>query len=217
MRYTRLFRLGLFLTVLSFCAPVISGQAAAPSTAAIEDGVRNAVLRLPYYGVFDLISFQVEGTKVTLGGYVYRAVVKEEAEKAVKKVPGVTQVVNKIEVLPVSIEDDRIRWAVFRAIYTDSFLSHYGTPVGGPFAGRTIWGPRFGSWPGFRTGPWSAAPFFGMEPLGNYAIHILVKNGVVTLVGTVSTEAERTKAELDARQVFGVHGVNNLIQVVSEK
>jgi osmotically-inducible protein OsmY len=56
-----------------------------------------------------------------------------------------------------------------------------------------------------------------MEPVGNYAIHIIVKNGVVTLIGTVSTEAERTKAEMDARQVFGVHGVNNLIQVVSEK
>ncbi len=52
-----------------------------------------------------------------------------------KKVPGVTQVVNKIEILPVSIEDDRIRWAAFHTIYTDSFLSHYGTPVGGVFAG----------------------------------------------------------------------------------
>src|SRR5260370_38796926 len=131
MRYTRVLRLGLLLAVLSLCAPLVSGQAAAPSTAAIEDGVRNAVLRLPYYGVFDLISFQVEGTKVTLGGYVYRAIVKEQAEKAVKKVPGVTQVVNKSEVLPVSIEDDRIRWAAFYAIYTDSFLAHYGTPVVG--------------------------------------------------------------------------------------
>jgi hyperosmotically inducible protein len=219
MRDTKRLRWVLVLAVLTLGVSAASAQAPAPppSQAALEDSVRNAILRLPYYGVFDLISFQVEGTKITLGGYVYRAILQEEAEKAVKKIPGVTQVVNKIEILPVSIEDDRIRWAAFRAIYTDAFLSHYGTPVGGPWAGRGIWGPRFGSWPGFRTGPWSGAPFLGMEPIGNYAIHIIVKAGIVSLYGVVNNEAERTKAEMDARQIFGVRGVNNYIQVEKER
>ncbi len=52
-----------------------------------------------------------------------------------------------------------------------------------------------------------------MEPLGNYAIHIIVKNGVVTLYGVVNNNVDKTKAELDVRQIFGVRSVNNQIQV----
>jgi osmotically-inducible protein OsmY len=55
-----------------------------------------------------------------------------------------------------------------------------------------------------------------MEPLGNYGIHIIVKHGNVILFGTVSNEADKTKAGLDARSVLGVHNVDNEIQVVGE-
>jgi hyperosmotically inducible protein len=198
----------------------IAGAQARPSLTELEitDKVRSAVLQLPYYGVFDLIAFGVQGNTVTLTGDVYRASLKKEAEDAVKKIPGV-QVINKIEVLPVSIEDDRIRSEVFRNIYTDDFLSKYGTPVpgfSGLRGGRRYWGRSFGSWPGFRTGMWGRAPFLGMEPLGNYGIHIIVKGGNVTLFGTVSSEADKTKAGMQARSVFGVHNVDNEIQVVGE-
>jgi hyperosmotically inducible protein len=185
----------------------------------IADRARIAVLGLPYYGVFDLLAFEVHGTSVTLGGEVYRASLKKEAEDAVKKVPGVSQVINKIEVLPVSIEDDRIRMELFRKIYTDDFLSKYGTPLAG-FSGmrfgRRYWGRGFDAWPGFRTGAWGRTPFLGMEPLGNYGIHIIVKNGNVALYGTVSSDADRTKAGMDARSVFGVHSVDNEIQVIRD-
>ena len=194
-----------------------AAQAEKPSDAQLEDEIRKAVLRMPYYGVFDLIAFEVKGGEVTLGGYVYQAILKDEAEKAVKKIPGVTKVTNKIEILPVSIDDDRIRWALFRAIYTDAFLAKYGGAGGGlagaAFWGRHYWGNGFGGWPGFRGGPWSRSPFFGMEPIGNYAIHIIVNHGAVSLFGTVSTEVEKTKAGLDARGVLGVRSVDNEIQV----
>ena len=52
-----------------------------------------------------------------------------------------------------------------------------------------------------------------MESIGNYAIHIIVKNGVVSLFGTVSNEVDKTKAGLDARSVFGVRSVDNQLQV----
>jgi len=184
----------------------------------ITDKVRSAVLQLPYYGVFDLIAFGVEGNTVTLTGDVYRASLKKEAEDAVRKIPG-ARVVNKIEILPTSIDDDRIRQQVFRNIYTDDFLSRYGTPVpgfNGLRGGRRYWGRSFGSWPGFRSGMWGRAPFLGMEPLGNYGIHIIVRAGNVTLFGTVSNEADKTKAGLEARDVLGVHNVDNEIQIVGE-
>jgi hyperosmotically inducible periplasmic protein len=199
----------------------IARAQAQPSLSELEiaDKVRIAILKLPYYGVFDLIAFEVHGSTVTLGGEVYRPSLKKEAEDAVKKIPGVTQVINKIEVLPVSIDDDRIRMELFRKIYSDDFLSKYGTPLPGLDGlrfSRHYWGRGFGAWPGFRTGVWGRAPFLGMEPLGNYGIHIIVKNGNVALFGTVSSEVDKTKAGLDARSVFGVHSVDNEIQVVRD-
>ena len=62
-------------------------------------------------------------------GFVYRASLKSDATAALKHVAGVDEIVNKIEVLPASQNDDRIRWATFYNIYTDDFLSRY-TPGG---------------------------------------------------------------------------------------
>jgi hyperosmotically inducible periplasmic protein len=211
----------IILSLVGFVILAAIARAQQPALPELEiaDKARIAILGLPYYGVFDLLAFEVHGNTVTLGGEVYRASLKKEAEEAVKKIPGVTLVINKIEVLPVSIEDDRIRMELFRKIYSDDFLSKYGTPLAGFTGmrfGRRYWGRGFGAWPGFRTGSWGKTPFLGMEPLGNYGIHIIVKNGNVTLFGTVSSEADRTKAGLDARSVFGVHSVDNEIQVIRD-
>src|SRR6478736_3438238 len=90
--------------------------------------VRHQLLMLPYYGVFDDLSFRVDpdGT-VTLMGAVTRPTLKSDAENVVKHIEGVTKVVNQIEVLPLSPEDDRIRLAEYRAIYGDPALAtRYG-------------------------------------------------------------------------------------------
>jgi hyperosmotically inducible protein len=84
---------------------------------------RHRLLMLPYYGVFDDLGFSVNGGTVTLNGQVTRPTLKEDAGNTVKKVPGVTNVVNNIEVLPLSPNDDGARIAVYRAIYGDTALS----------------------------------------------------------------------------------------------
>lgn len=88
--------------------------------------VRHELVMLPYYGVFDNLSFKVDpdGT-VTLLGQVARPVLKSDAENVVKRIEGVEKVVNSIEVLPTSSVDDDIRRAVYRAIYGNSVLSQY--------------------------------------------------------------------------------------------
>jgi hyperosmotically inducible protein len=78
---------------------------------------------LPYYGVFDDIGFNVNGGTVTLMGEVTKPTLKDDAGHALKKVEGVTNVVNNIEVLPLSPNDDRIRIDTYRAIYGDPALS----------------------------------------------------------------------------------------------
>jgi osmotically-inducible protein OsmY len=45
---------------------------------------------------------------------------------------------------------------------------------------------------------------------------IIVKNGDVALFGTVSSEADKIKAGMEARSVFGVHNVDNQTQVVKD-
>ncbi len=88
--------------------------------------VRHELLMLPYYSVFDNLAFQVEGDKVTLIGQVVRPTLKSDAEGAVKKIEGVAKVVNGIEILPVSFNDDRLRRALYRSIYGNAVLQHYG-------------------------------------------------------------------------------------------
>lgn len=89
--------------------------------------VRHELLMLPYFGVFDDLGFTVNGSTVTLLGEVTRPTLKSDAGNVVKRVEGVTNVVNNIEVLPLSPMDDQIRRAVYRAIYGDPTLSmRYG-------------------------------------------------------------------------------------------
>jgi hyperosmotically inducible protein len=84
--------------------------------------VRHELVMLPYYGIFDDLAFRVDGGAVTLMGSVVRPTLKSDAENVVKRVEGVTQVINQIKVLPLSPMDDQIRMAEYRAIYGDPIL-----------------------------------------------------------------------------------------------
>ena len=92
----------------------------------ITKEVRHELVMLPFYGVFDNLAYKVDpdGT-VTLLGQTIRPTLKTDAERAVKNIEGVTRVVNNIEVLPPSPNDDRIRREVYRSIYGNEVLSQY--------------------------------------------------------------------------------------------
>src|ERR1700685_1629176 len=92
----------------------------------LTNQVRHQLVMLPFYSVFDNLEYKVEGSKVTLLGQVTRPNVKSDAESAVKHIEGVEAVDNQIEVLPTSFNDDRIRRATFRAIYSFPGLQMYG-------------------------------------------------------------------------------------------
>jgi len=94
----------------------------------IEKEVRHQLLMLPYLDVFDNLAFQVNGYNVTLLGQVTRPTLRDDAERAVKRIEGVEKVDNKIEVLPVSINDDRLREQLYRAIYGYGPLQRYALP-----------------------------------------------------------------------------------------
>ena len=157
-------------------AVLVSGPAWGADIDRLAEQVRKELVTLPYYSVFDNFAFQIDGSKVILKGQVSRPTLKSGAERVVERLEEVTEVVNEIEVLPVSPNDDRIRRAVFRAIYYHPTLSRYS----------------------YRSVP---------------PIHIIVKNGDVTLEGVVNTKGEKTIAGLQANGTSGVFSVMNNLAV----
>jgi hyperosmotically inducible protein len=116
----------LAMTSLSLAAQRDISQ---QSVERIQKEVRHEILMLPFFDVFDNITFMVEGYDVTLSGQVTRPTLKTDAERVVKTIEGVENVDNQIEVLPVSPNDDRLRLRLFRAIYGFTALQRYALPV----------------------------------------------------------------------------------------
>lgn len=145
--------------------------------AKLQKEVRHELVMLPYYSVFDNLAYSVNGDVVTLSGQVTRPTLKSDAENVVKRLEGVAKVVNNIEVLPLSSQDDQIRRAVYRSIYSNDALFRYG---------------------------------MGAVP----PIHVIVKNGHVSLEGVVDNEADKNIANIQANSVPGVFSVTNNLQVV---
>jgi hyperosmotically inducible protein len=100
-----------------------------PALDRMKTEVRHELVMLPYLDVFDSLSYRVDGDRVTLLGQVTRPVLKIDAERAVKRIEGVGSVDNQIEVLPLSIHDDRLRRKLYRAIYMYTPLNRYALPV----------------------------------------------------------------------------------------
>ena len=155
----------LFVTLAAFCA-------AQPGQGKLSKEVRHELVMLPYYGVFDNLAYRVDGAKVTLFGQVVLPTLKSDAENVVKRIEGVERVDNEIEVLPLSPNDDRIRRATYRQIYSKAPLQRY----------------QMGAVP---------------------PIHIIVKNGNITLIGVVDSEADKNLAGIAAKGVPGAFNVTN--------
>jgi BON domain len=174
----RIGKLGSFLAAAALFA-VPFAYASGPrveKAGSLEEKVRHELNMLPYYGVFDDISFRVDGDKVTLLGEVWQPVLKAQTESAIKNIEGVKQVDDQIEVLPLSTFDDQIRWSAYRAIYGFGALARY----------------RLGTHP---------------------AIHIIVKNGNITLTGVVANTMDKEMAFLRANGVHGAFSVKNELRV----
>jgi hyperosmotically inducible periplasmic protein len=154
-----------------------SSGAAGNSEAVLADQVRHQLVMLPWYSVFDNLQYTVQGNEVILSGEVVRPVLKDDAASAVKRIKGVQEVDDHIEVLPLSSFDNQIRFAELREIYSFPSLQRYG---------------------------------LGTIP----SIHIIVKNGNVTLEGAVDNQTDKDLAGLRANGVPNVFSVTNNLRVL---
>lgn len=155
-----------------------AGSTTNPNVSAIANQVQHELAMLPWYGVFDHLDYQVNGTEVILNGQVIseHATTKDDAGKFVKSIPGVTKVVNNIEVLPPSPFDNQIRRAEYRAVFSQMDLGRYT---------------------------------LGAIP----QVHIIVKNGHVSLEGVVMNQMDKNAAGIIANTVPGVFSVENNLQI----
>ena len=101
-----------------------------PALDETQQRVRSQLVRLAYFGVFDNLEFQLQGSKVILTGQTVRPTLASDAQAAVERLEEVSEVENRIEVLPLSAHDSRLRRALFRSIYGNSRFIR--------FAGRSI-------------------------------------------------------------------------------
>lgn len=171
--------LGLTVPGLCFASTTTAWRSAeqqSKTTPSLAREIRHQLAQLPFYSEFDFITFTLDGKNVTLTGQVLRPSLKKHAEAAIKSLEGVDVVTNQIEVLPVSVEDNEIRRAVYRAIYEDPVLAAYAVQAVPP-------------------------------------IHIIVKNGNVTLEGTVKSAGDISLAGRRAASVDNVKETKNNLKI----
>ena len=207
MKYYLSTRLCTGIVSLALAVPAVlaqqpAGDASQQAVMKLAEQVRKQIVTQPQYDVFDNIHFAIKGTNtVILRGKASRPILKTNLENAVKRIEGVTNVENAIEVLPVSPSDDRIRAAVYASIYGFPSLQRYTSNRGRPQGGSVAR---------------AAGGITNDPPIGFHAIHIIVENGNVTLTGVVDSEGDLAVAGMRANVVPGVFSVDNDLQVASK-
>jgi hyperosmotically inducible protein len=191
--------------IFSLAAPAIIAQNPSPTwaqddTLRIAKEVQKRLARLTNYSVFDWITFGFHGKTVVLKGYASRPTLKSSAAAALKGIEGVESIDNQIEVLPNSPNDDRIRAAVYNRIYTQPSLRKYNANQGSLAQAMG---------PGGRSVAMMAGGITNDPPIGFHAIHIIVKNGNVTLYGVVNNQMDAEIAYVQANSTPGVFSVDN--------
>ena len=126
MKQTKIYKffIGVFATLLLTIVPAVA-LAQGAIDPQLSRRVRRELVTLPYYGVFDNLAYSINGGNVTLYGQVVRPTTRSDAERRVKRISGVTRVVNNIQVLPLSRFDDQIRVATYRSIANMGGLHRY--------------------------------------------------------------------------------------------
>jgi len=192
--------------VFTLSAPALIAQEPTPGptwsqedTIRIVQQVQKKLANLSTLGVFDWLTFGIKGKTLILRGFASRPVLKSDAENAVKGIQGIESIDNEIEVLPYSPMDDRIRASVYSRIYTQPSLRKYNANQGN--IGRAI-GPGAGI-------ALAAGGITNSPPIGYHAIHIIVKNGNVTLYGVVLNQMDSSIAGMQANSAPGAFSVDN--------
>jgi len=118
-------------------ALLTAGAVASADTPARKDfqvlkDVASAVERYPQFTIFDDISANVTNGVVTLTGRVTMPFKRDDIARRVGNISGVSTVRDQIEVLPVSVWDDELRYRIAASIYNNSSFWNYAAMANPP-------------------------------------------------------------------------------------
>ena len=92
----------------------------------LGNAVGQAIVRYPYYSVFDYVDVTVDDGVVTLRGDVTARPDKPvDLYERIAKVRGVQAIVGQLEVLPPGIHDERLRHRIARALFGHPQFDRY--------------------------------------------------------------------------------------------
>ena len=124
--------LGQFLVAAGLVLSASAVRAAEASDIDLAKHVRHELAMYPRYTIWDDVTFRVSDGQVELAGSVSQPFKKDDMERLVRGIPGVTAVSDGIKVLPLSDQDNRLRLQVARAIYGDDSLRMYANMANPP-------------------------------------------------------------------------------------
>lgn len=104
----------------------------AESDKALGEAVAKAVLRYPFFTIYDDVNVAVDDGNVFLTGRVTMPFKSDEIENRISKVMGVQSLTNEVETLPTNIGDERIRASLSYRLYSDSLFQRYAFRVNPP-------------------------------------------------------------------------------------
>ncbi len=125
-------RVAILAAALLVCAHTATAQPPEKKDLQLFNDVSKAVNHYAYFTIFDDISANVKNGVVTLDGKVTMPYKRDDIEKRVKKIDGVTSVVDRVQVLPVSQWDDQLRYRIARAIYGNQNFWQYAASANPP-------------------------------------------------------------------------------------
>lgn len=124
-------RLAAF-TLAALVAAATGASAQGRSNLELFRAVSDQVTGYTQFTIFDSVSAVVDEGEIRLTGWVTMPYKREDIARRVARVDGVRMVRNDIEVLPVSISDDELRFRIARAIYGHSAFWNYAAMVNPP-------------------------------------------------------------------------------------
>jgi hyperosmotically inducible protein len=99
----------------------------AESDQKLGERVADQMRRSTYFTVFDEVQIGVDNGVVTLTGYVTQPIKSDDLARRAAHVEGVREFVNRLEVLPASLSDDRLRAIIANTLYRDPAFSNYAS------------------------------------------------------------------------------------------
>ncbi len=122
----------LALAILALSLTVVNAQSSSTDGRPLSTQIQKKLLHMPYYEVFDFISFEIKGDTVFLNGRVLNGTNKSMAENIVQHLSGVDHVVNNIEILSGGSLDNSIRQRLIRAIADRGGMANYVSTINPP-------------------------------------------------------------------------------------